>query len=280
MGRRSLIAAALAGAALLPATAHAGTYDVYSCAFGGNLYPNNAWVADGGYAGPPNGTVDTQCGTAAGDVISGALNPGISFAALGWAGLTLIPPSGTTISDFTVQVRHRYVDDTSDGTANNTAGLFRYGEGFFSGIGNLRAGDAAVLGPEGHWWGNGASPTDVTVTLSRRDSPSAMSLKGTEMILSSDCGNVAPCNMGPNDVQLEQILGLPRSSMSPTPRTPSSSPPRTTTARPRPMPAPAATTRVRAHAPTSRTRRSPRRRRWAVIARWSSVSRTPAARPR
>jgi hypothetical protein len=207
LGRRSLIAAALAGAALLPATAHAGTYDVYSCAFGGNLYPNNAWVADGGYAGAPNGTVDTQCGTAAGDVISGALNPGISFAALGWAGLTLIPPGGTTISDFTVQVRHRYVDDTSDGTANNTAGLFRYGEGFFSGIGNLRAGDAAVLAPEGHWWGNGASPTDVTVTLSRRDSPSAMSLKGTEMILSSDCGNVAPCNMGPNDVQLEQILG-------------------------------------------------------------------------
>jgi len=207
LGRRTLIAAALAGGALLPATAHAGTYDVYSCAFGGNLYPNNAWVADGGYASAPNGTVDTQCGTADSDVISGALNPGISFAALGWAGLTLLPPSGTTISDFTVRVRHRYVDDTSDGTANNTAGLFRYGEGFFSGIGNLRAGDAAVLGPEGHWWGNGASPTDVTVTLSRRDSLSAMSLKGTEMILSSDCGTVAPCNMGPNDVQLEQILG-------------------------------------------------------------------------
>jgi hypothetical protein len=136
LGRRTPFAAALASAALLPATAHAGTYDVYSCAFGGNLYPNNAWVADGGYASAPNGTVDTQCGTADSDVISAALNPGVSFAALGWARLTLLPPSGTTISDFTVRVRHRHVDDTSDGVTNHTARLFRYGDGFFSGIGN------------------------------------------------------------------------------------------------------------------------------------------------
>ena len=47
MARWALVALAVAGGALLPASAHAGTYDVYSCSFGGKLYPNNAWVADG-----------------------------------------------------------------------------------------------------------------------------------------------------------------------------------------------------------------------------------------
>jgi hypothetical protein len=207
LDRRALVALVLAGGALAPAAAQAGSFDVHSCAFGGNLYPNNAWVADGGYAGVPNGSVDAQCGTSASDVLSAALSPGVSLATLGWAGLTLRPPGGTTISDFTVRVRHRHVDDTSDGISNITAGLFRYGDGFFSGVGNLRAADAAKLGPEGHWWGNGASPTDVTVTISRGDSPWAKSLTGTEMILSADCGNVAPCNMGAGDIQLEEILG-------------------------------------------------------------------------
>ena len=88
---------AIAGSALLPATARAGTYDVYSCAFGGKLYPNNAWVADGVYAGAPNGSVDTQCGTA-GDVLSAALSPGVTLG-LGWAGLTFRPPAGATLTD-------------------------------------------------------------------------------------------------------------------------------------------------------------------------------------
>jgi hypothetical protein len=78
LARRALAALAVAGASLLPATAYAGTYNVYSCSFGGNLYPNNAWVADGVYAAPPNGTVDTQCGTA-GDVLSAALSPGVTL---------------------------------------------------------------------------------------------------------------------------------------------------------------------------------------------------------
>ena len=207
MGRRALLALALAGGALVPAPAHAGTYSVYSCAFGGSSYPNNAWVADGVYAGAPNGSVDTQCATSSGDVLSAALTPGVTLG-VGWAGLTFRPPAGATLSDFTVVVRHRHVDDTSDGASNNTAGLFRYGEGFFSGAGNLRAGDAATLGAEGHFWGNGASPTDVTRTISRRDSPSAMSqVNADRMILSADCGDEPSCPMGAGDTQLEEILG-------------------------------------------------------------------------
>ena len=202
MARRTF-AAVVVACALAPAAAHAGSYSVYSCNFAGHLYPNNAWVADGGYAGAPNGTVDTTCGTSASDVLAASLTPNHSLAALGWAGLTFKPPSGSTISDFTVRVRHRHVDDAGDG-ANNTAGLFRYGDGFFSGVGNLRPEDQAVLKAEGHWWGNGKSPTDVTVTLSRGDSPSALSHKGTQMILSADCGKVAPCTLDAGDVQLEQ----------------------------------------------------------------------------
>jgi hypothetical protein len=178
LGRRALIALAIAGGVLAPATAHAGSYDVYSCAFGGNLYPNNAWVADGAYSAPPNGTVDTQCGGA---------------------------DSGTTISDFVVRVRHQYAEDAADGNSQ-TAGLFRFGDGFFSGIGNLRADEASYLAKEGHFWGGG-SPLDTTVTLSRRDSASAMARVGTTMILSADCGTQPSCTIGLNDRQVEQILG-------------------------------------------------------------------------
>lgn len=206
MARWALVALAVAGGALLPASAHAGTYDVYSCSFGGKLYPNNAWVADGAYAAPPNGTVDTQC-AGPGDVLSAALRTGVTFG-LGWAGLTFRPPPGASLSDFTVEVRHLHVDDVSDGVSNNTAGLFRYGEGFFSGAGNLRAGDAAALGAEGHFWGSGASPTDVTRTLSRRDSPTAMAqVNADRMILSADCGDEPSCPMGAGDTQLEEIRG-------------------------------------------------------------------------
>jgi hypothetical protein len=205
LGRRALLALAIAGAVLPPAAARAGTYNVYSCAFGGNLYPNNAWVAAGPYAAAPNGTVDTKCGTSASDVISARLKSGVSLTAKGWAGLTFTPPAGTTISDFSVRVHHRYAEDGGDGNSN-TAGLFRYGDGFFSGVGNLRDADAAALAKEGHWWGNGG-PINKTVTLSRRDSPWAMSEVGKVMILSSDCGKVDTCPIGANDVQLEEIVG-------------------------------------------------------------------------
>ena len=207
MGRRALLAAALAGAALLPAAARAGTYDVYSCNYRGSLYPNNAWAADGIYAGAPNGAVDTQCGSAPDDVISAQLNPGVTLG-LGWAGLTFRPPPGATLSDFTVVVRHHHVDDVSDGVSNNSAGLFRFGEGFFSGAGDLRAGDAARLSAEGHFWGGGVSPTDVTETISRRDSPWAMEqVNADRMILSADCGDEPSCPMGAGDTQFEAILG-------------------------------------------------------------------------
>jgi hypothetical protein len=204
LARRALVALAIAGGALLPASAHAGTYDVYSCSFGAELYPNNAWVTDGNYAAAPNGSVDASC-SGPGDVLSAALSPGVTLATQGWAGLTFNPPSGTTISDFVVRVRHQYVEDAADGNSQ-TAGLFRFGDGFFSGIGNLRADEAAYLTKEGHFWGGG-SPLDTTVTLSRHDSASAMARVGTMMILSSDCGTQPSCTIGPNDRQVEQILG-------------------------------------------------------------------------
>jgi hypothetical protein len=202
--RPVLIGLVLAAVALPPATASAGTYDVYSCAFGGTFYANNAWVADGNYSTAPNGAVDTTC-SGPGDVLTAALSPGVTLATQGWAGLTFNPPSGTTISDFTVRVHHEYVEDAGDGNSQ-TAGLFRFGDGFFSGIGNLRPEEASYLPKEGHWWGNGA-PFDTTVTLSRRDSPSALGRTGTHMILSSDCGTAPSCAIGANDRQIEEILG-------------------------------------------------------------------------
>jgi hypothetical protein len=43
--RRAAIALVLSAFAALPAAAHAGSYDVYSCKFGSAFYGNNAWTA-------------------------------------------------------------------------------------------------------------------------------------------------------------------------------------------------------------------------------------------
>jgi hypothetical protein len=198
--RLALLGVALGLAALAPA-ARAGTYEVYSCDFGGGFYGNGAWEVDGPLATSPTTALDAECARP-GDVLSAALRPSTTVPA-GWAGLTFRPPTGTTIADFTVRVHHRYVDGIDD-TANNSGGLFRFGDGFFSGVGTVAA--SAELGAEGHWWGQGA-PFETTVTLSRADSPRARSLTGTVMILSADCTAAPPCTMGPGDVQTEEIIG-------------------------------------------------------------------------
>jgi hypothetical protein len=45
VARRALLGLVVGACALTPAAAHAGTYDVYSCTFGGGVYGNNAWAA-------------------------------------------------------------------------------------------------------------------------------------------------------------------------------------------------------------------------------------------
>ena len=78
--RRALVAAVLGACALGPATAQAGTYDVYSCKVGSAFYANNAWVA----SNYPNGgtatlfTADTTC-KSSGDVLVAALRPSVQY---------------------------------------------------------------------------------------------------------------------------------------------------------------------------------------------------------
>jgi hypothetical protein len=68
--RRALLAAVVGVCAPVPATAYAGSYDVYSCKVGSAFYGNNAWKASNN----PNGgaatlfTADTSC-AGPGDVL-------------------------------------------------------------------------------------------------------------------------------------------------------------------------------------------------------------------
>ena len=77
MVRRPVLAAVLGACALAPATAQAGSYDVYSCKVGSAFYGNNAWAGvNNAGAGDPTYTVpDTTCANAS-DPLIALMRPG------------------------------------------------------------------------------------------------------------------------------------------------------------------------------------------------------------
>ena len=129
MVRRALLATVLGACALLPATAHAGTYDVYSCKFGSNFYGNNAWVGRQQLrsAGDPTFTApDTTCANAGDPLVAlmrpgNAATPNVAYAPGSRPSLILTPPVDTRITDFNLsrapllqhvheQQRHAYAE--------------------------------------------------------------------------------------------------------------------------------------------------------------------------
>ena len=72
MARRALLAAVLGACAVAPATARAGSYDVYSCKVGSGFYGNNAWagVNSAGAGDPTYTATDTTCANASDPLIA------------------------------------------------------------------------------------------------------------------------------------------------------------------------------------------------------------------
>src|SRR3954452_3010091 len=105
---RISVAAALALALLVPASAHAGTYHVYTCAAAGKVWPNTAWraVAASGV------TLDSSCSgnSIALSAPAGATSPNNTSAAL-----VFTSPAGTRIADFALT---RQLDYTDTANAN------------------------------------------------------------------------------------------------------------------------------------------------------------------
>ena len=196
---------------MLPATAHAGTYDVYSCKVGAGFYGNNAWVANIAPAGGNAAlfTADTTC-AAPGDPLVAALQPSVQYAAASSAGLAFISPSGTRITDYAVTVRQQYTAAGLNSDPNTPYVMTTFGPYAFTLAGNYDAGVINYVTQDQHYWG-AASPIDKTVTLSKADSPHSSVVQGTapSMAISAGCwsGRTAVCSLGASDVVQTQLIG-------------------------------------------------------------------------
>ena len=208
--------AVVAALAARSPVAHAGTYDVYSCKFGPNFYGNNAWVAvnNAGAGDPTFSAPDTTC-TGAGDPLTAILRAA-NFARGVSSVLLFTAPQGTQITDFTVNLRHRYA---VTGSANPAGGAYRnnstytmatFGSWAYSFTGEYDPSVVAYVNdPDHHYWG--AGPVDKTVTLSKSDSPNLLTRQptATSMSLQAGCWVTAPdiCGMAAGSISQLELNG-------------------------------------------------------------------------
>jgi len=206
-----VLAAGLCGCALAPATAQAGTYDVYSCKFGSGFYGNNAWTASIATAGGNAAlfTADTTC-SGPGDVLVAALQPSVQYSPGSSAALTLVPPPSTRITDYTVALHQLYAAAGLNMDPNTPFVMTTFGPYAFTLAGNYDANAVAYVTADLHYWG-AAGPIDKTVTLSKADSPHSSVVQGTaaSMALYAGCwqGRAAVCSLGASDVVQTQLIG-------------------------------------------------------------------------
>lgn len=211
MARRALAVAVLGACALAPATAHAGTYDVYSCKVGSAFYGNNAWTA----ANNPNGgtatlfTADTTC-TGNGDVLNAALQANVQYPIGSYAALAFVPPANTKISDYTVTLRQLYTAAGMNSDPNTPFVMATFGLYAFTLAGSYDTGVINYVTQDAHYWG-AAGPIDKTITISKADSPHGAVLQGTapSMAIYAGCwgGRTAVCSLGASDSVQTQLIG-------------------------------------------------------------------------
>jgi hypothetical protein len=209
--RRPLVAAVLGACALAPATAQAGSYDVYSCNVGSAFFGNNAWTASNN----PNGgtatlfTADTTC-MAPGDVLTAALQPSVQYPVGSAAALAFLPPPNTKISDYTITLRQLYTAAGLNSDPNTPCVMTTFGPYAFTLAGNYDGGVGGYVTQDGHYWG-AAGPIDKTITMSKADSPHSSVLQGTapSLAINAGCwaGRTAVCSLGASDSVQTQLIG-------------------------------------------------------------------------
>ena len=176
---RAILAFVLCACVVLPASAHAGSYDVYSCKFGSSFYGNNAGPAVA-TAGGNAALVTTghhvleprrrACGraTAQRAVLAGIVGGIPAF----------LPPTNTRITDYAVTLRQLYTAAGLNSDPNTPYVMSTFGPYAFALAGNYDAGVIAYVTQDQHYWG-AAGPIDKTVTLSKADSPHSSGVQGT-----------------------------------------------------------------------------------------------------
>jgi len=218
------VAAVLGACALMPAAAHAGTYDVYSCKFGSAFYGNNAWVGvNNAGAGDPAFTVpDATCANASDPLIAlmrpgNATTPNVAYTPGISSSLVFTPPADTRITDFSLSVRHlfnTFTNSSGTHTQNNT--------GFtlvaFGGVGVSLTGQwdanppqAASINCDHHYYGaGGPAPDTGVVALTKASSMLATNAgRASNMALYAGCytGAAGNCNIDDASIAQVQLIG-------------------------------------------------------------------------
>ena len=208
----------------MPAAAHAGTYDVYSCKFGSAFYGNNAWVGvNNAGAGDPAFTVpDATCANASDPLIAlmrpgNATTPNVAYTPGISSSLVFTPPADTRITDFSLSVRHlfnTFTNSSGTHTQNNT--------GFtlvaFGGVGVSLTGQwdanppqAASINGDHHYYGaGGPAPDTGVVALTKASSMLATNAgRASNMALYAGCytGAAGNCNIDDASIAQVQLIG-------------------------------------------------------------------------
>jgi hypothetical protein len=192
-----VIAAALA----FPATAAAGTYEVYACAAANTQWDNRSWTP--GQQSPAGIAVDTAC-PKAGDPMALTAGPGPGTPDAAEAALVFRAPAGTTIADFRLNRRLIYNNGPVEG-AHAYYATYTLGALVFAGAGDHPR--AAALTQQKSWYGN---PSDTGGVVSKHNFPALQGYKGDATYLSIRVGCAAkgtPCRI-PDGGQIQhRILG-------------------------------------------------------------------------
>ena len=187
------LVAILATGALCAPLAHAGSYDVYSCAIAGGLFPNNAWRIQNNLPADTRYQTKTTCSSAS-DPLEARLADNTTYpAGLTFAGLEFDAPSGTTISGLTFDVRHVW-----SVSSNQTYTLTLSSARALSGTGEFEVASQQQAGTD---WYATSGAVDKRVTLTRATSASWLTV-------SAGCDNAGSgCSVPAGSVSLIQLYG-------------------------------------------------------------------------
>jgi hypothetical protein len=185
MPRLAAVVALLLGAiALVPATAAAGTYRVYTCAAGGGQFANLAWgaVPSAGYV------TDTDC-TPRGSLIGLRVDPAKAVPDNTAAALRVTTPAGTTIADFTLSRQLEYNGTPSVAGTHALYALYQLGPTVFAGAGYYSNAVRDALNAVKSWYGYPAGNVNLPrATVARAGFPALAGYRGDASTLTIQVG--------------------------------------------------------------------------------------------
>jgi hypothetical protein len=212
LAKRALLALAMLGAcALAPAAAHAGTYDVYSCTFGGSVYGNNAWAAvNNSGAGDPSYTVPDATCAERNDPLVALMRPGnpavptVAYAPGISSALNFALAPDTRISDFTLSLRHWF---STPGNVGFT--LLVFGANGVTLTGNYDPFVVTYVNNDKRYFGGGGPVDTGAFSLSKADSlPAQQQGTATALTLYAGCWGGSPgCTFDQNSIAQLHLIG-------------------------------------------------------------------------